>query len=351
MSLATRGTGHKPWLFAALCCQLLCLKPAWVILRSGRWNPLPGGCHPRLSSLAMQPRGPGRERGRRQSRQAAGPGRCSAPLGRGGARVADRPRREGACPADVRAGDWQRRGLYRRRGGRRAALPGALRFSSRAGERAPAGVSHGGRGGGGRPAPPPRRRRGGGGGERPGPASLPPAGHRETPGQLPAGRAGRSPAGAARGGTEHGCADRRVADGDTGPRGGVGRGRRGGDPLYAGRRRRGSGAVGAATHRPRPSVGSRLVRAQRVGVGRLSSAGGGQPSPGSRGPSAFVPVATRGASTPASLLGPPSGRREGANAALGVGRARHRRPRSRARGLSPVPSPPPPRWSTFPPLA
>lgn len=94
--------------------------------------------------------------------QAPGPERCSAPLRRGGqaagrprrrgARVAGRPRREGACPADVRAGDWQRPGLYRRRGGRRAALPGALRFSSRAGERAPAGVSHGGRGA----APPPR---------------------------------------------------------------------------------------------------------------------------------------------------------------------------------------------------
>lgn len=58
------------------------------------------------------------------------------------------PAGKGACPADVCAGDWQRPGLYRRRGGRRAVLPGALRFSRRAGERAPAGVSHGGRGGG-----------------------------------------------------------------------------------------------------------------------------------------------------------------------------------------------------------
>lgn len=142
--------------------------------------------------------------------QAPGPERCSAPLRRGGqaagrprrrgARVAGRPRREGACPADVRAGDWQRPGLYRRRGGRRAALPGALRFSSRAGERAPAGVSHGGRGA----APPPRPTwrlagREGGGAARRGLASSPSAPtrrrRRETPGQLPAGRAGPSPAG------------------------------------------------------------------------------------------------------------------------------------------------------------
>lgn len=84
MSLATRGTGHKPWLFAALCCQLLCLKPAWVILRSGERNPLPGGTHSRVDATRASPPSPCSPAGRDESgaagRAARLPGRAAAPL-------------------------------------------------------------------------------------------------------------------------------------------------------------------------------------------------------------------------------------------------------------------------------
>lgn len=62
-------------------------------------------------------------------------------------RSARRPRREGARPADVRRGDWQRPALYRAAGGLAPLSQERSRFSSKAGERPRAGVSRGAAGG------------------------------------------------------------------------------------------------------------------------------------------------------------------------------------------------------------
>lgn len=110
------------------------------------------GSQPRLSTLAVKPRGA--RSWPLPELQAPEPGYCSAPLcrggqaarGPGGAGHAWRagPAGKGHVSLTCGTGIGSSPAYIGAGGGRPVALPGALRFSSRAGERTPAGVSHGG---------------------------------------------------------------------------------------------------------------------------------------------------------------------------------------------------------------
>lgn len=229
------------------------------------------------------------EAGRNPRRAAGRPGGTSARRCAGRAlplpRSARRPRREGARPADVRRGDWQRPALYRAAGGLAPLSQERSRFSSEAGERPRAGVSRGAARG---------AERGEGGSRPPGGSS---GGRRDERGRRRRGERGEERAGGA--GEERRGGERSGAEGPRGTALGAARTPRWVTAARPGAARRpapGAGSAEVALAAP-PGLGPPPPRRARPEAPRGPAGRRGR-GRGGRGPAAGRPNGARAAGWP-----------------------------------------------------